>query len=161
MGIEPLRLAWWYISHALFLGAGDHKADQMHLDIVEAVLGALDVDHANTVREQLVKRYFFSWMSDGRVNVFFFYDENGLKLIKDESFEDRLFKVELFVDGRRYVAQVGFYKGRIHRVELKKPRSFFRDKAYRVGAVTEGDPSKSYAAAIDRAEHGRETEINP
>lgn len=158
-----LRYAWRYFWDAwrFVERAGRWEADPIHLELIDAVLLHLEASNAKIIREQLAERYFFSWMSEGRINVFFFYDEKALGLIQDEAFEDRLFKVELFVDGRRYVAQVGFYQGRIHRVELKKPRSFFKGKSYGLGAVTEGNPSKSYTAVIDHAEHGRETEINP
>lgn len=158
-----LRRAWRYFFDGwrFVEGAGRWSADPIHMDLIETVLATLPIGIAATVRQQLEQRYFFSWMSDGRINVFFFYDERGLPLINDSSFDDRLFKVDLLVDGRRHKAQVGFYKGRIHRVELKKPRSFFKDKSYRLGAVAEGKPTDSFTRAIDRADHGKETDINP
>lgn len=161
MILEPIKLAWWFVSHALFVGAGAHKADQMHLDLIDAVLAELSTDIADIVTKQLAQRYFISWMSDGRINVFFFYDEESLPLIPDPDFEDRLFKVEIFVDGRKHRAQVSFYKRRIHCVEIKKPRSFFKGKNFSIGMVTPGKPSGSFTGAIDRAEHGKETETNP
>lgn len=112
-------------------------------------------------RAQLEQRYFFSWMSDGRINVFFFYDEDGLPTIRDPAFEDRLYKVELFVDGRKQWANVSFFEGRVHCVELKKPRKHFKGKRYTVGAVKESEPSESFTGVIDRAIHGKETETNP
>jgi hypothetical protein len=157
MIFKSIKLAWWYVSHALFLGAGSHKADLMHLDIIEAVLSDLPVNISETVRAQLDRRYFFSWMTNGRINVFFFYDLSELPLIQDPAFDDSMFKVELFVEGRKHVAHVGFYKKRIHCVELKKPRAFFAGKRYLVGAVKEGKPKESFTNVIDRAEHGKET----
>lgn len=133
----------------------------MHLAIIDVVLQQLPNEIAEIVRTQLSHRYSYSWMSDGRINVFFFYDEGGLPLISDPEFEDRLFKVDLVVDARRYVAQVAFIHGRIHRVELKKPRKFFLGKEYRIGAVKAGKPSDSFTGVIDRAAHGKETEFNP
>ncbi len=100
-------------------------------------------------------------MSDGRINVFFFYDEDALPLLPRPDFDDRLYQVELFVERRKYRAHVNFYEGRIHSVELKKPRSFFEGKDYVIGEVSEGKPSQSYTGVIDRAAHGKETDNNP
>lgn len=84
-----------------------------------------------------------------------------IHLIDDPAFGGRLFKVDFIVDGQKRKAQVGFYKGRIHGVEIKKPRSFFKDKSYRVGAVADGKPTDSFTRAIDRVDHGKETDFNP
>lgn len=148
--------AWRFVERG-----GRWSADTMHLELIEAVLATLPTEIAATVRQQLEHRYFFSWMSDGRINVFFFYNQRGLTLIPDPAYEDRLFKVELFVEGRKYVAHVSFFERRIHCVELKKPRSFFKGKAYRIGAVSDGKPTDSFTRAIDRVDHGKPTDINP
>jgi hypothetical protein len=100
-------------------------------------------------------------MSDGRINVFFFFDVGGLPLISDTAFEDRLFKVSIFIGDQKYMAHVSFYKRRIHCIELKKPRRFFKGMIYRVGTVMEGKPSDSFTGVIDRAEHSKETDDNP
>ena len=133
----------------------------MHLDIIEAVLSNLPTNIAEIVRAQLDCRYFFSWMMDGRVNVFFFYDKRELLLIEDPAFEDHLFKVEILVEGRKHVAHVSFFERRIHCVELKKPRSFFIGKSYVVLTVKEGKPTESYTNIIDRVEHGKKAEFKP
>lgn len=161
MNLEPIKLAWWYFSYAFYFGYGSHKADQMHLDIIDAVLSELPAEVAETVRAQLAQRYFLSWMSDGRINVFFFFDEGGLPLLSSNAFQDRLFKVQVFVEEQKLMAHVSFYKGRIHCVELKKPRRFFKGKKFRVGSVKEGKPADSFTGVIDRAEHGKETDYNP
>ena len=158
-----IRFAWnyfWDAQRYLFK-EGKWKAEPIHLSLIDAVLNHLQEHQKSVVREQLENRYFLSWEPDGRINVFFFYDESSLPLLSVPEFEDRLIKVELFVEGRKHVAHVIFYKGRIHSIELKKPRSFFKGKSFRVGSVTEGKPSDSYTGAIDRLEHGKETETNP
>lgn len=100
-------------------------------------------------------------MSDGRINVFYFYDVKKIPLIADPEFANKLYRIELFIDGKRHVAQVTFYMGRIFSVELKIPRKSYKDKEYRVGVVTEGQPKDSFTKVIDRAAHGRATETNP
>lgn len=98
-------------------------------------------------------------MSGGRINAFYFREK--VPLIDDPGYSDKLFKVELFIEGKKHTAHVTFYKGRIFSVELKIPRKLYKDKEYRVGAVTEGRPKDTFTAVIDRAAHGMETDINP
>ena len=38
---------------------------------------------------------------------------------------------------------------------------FFVGKDIKIGSVTRGEPKDTFAAVIDRAEHGRETDENP
>ncbi len=163
MLMTALKFSWHYFWDAWRFAEreGRWRADPVHLDLIEAVLDHLGSDIATVTREQLSRRYFFSWMSDGRINVFFFYDEDSLSLLPRPDFDDRLYQVELFVEKRKYRAHVNFYEGRIHSVELKKPRSFFKGKDYAIGEVSEGKPSQSFTGVIDRAAHGKETDNNP
>ncbi len=140
---------------------GRWSADQMHLDLIEAVLKKIDPDLARLVESQLRYKYFFDWMSKGKINVFRFYNQGQLPLITESDFADKLYKVELFIENKKHVALVTFYKGRIFSVELKKPRRFFNGKIYLVGEVREGKSNETYTSVIDRAAHGKETEINP
>ncbi|QFT78733.1 hypothetical protein [Erythrobacter sp. THAF29] len=160
MIIYALKSAWHFFwdTWRFVEREGRWKADQMHLDIIEAVLNQIPADIAETVRTQLDQRYFYSWMAQGRINVFFFYNEGSLPLIPDPAFEDRLFKVSLFIEDRKYVAHVSFFERRLYSVELKRPRSSLIGKSYRIGTVTLGKPSDSYIRVIDRAEHGKETD---
>ena len=139
---------------------GQWSIDRIHADIIEAVLLHLDSGDSECIRAQINHRYFFSWMSSGRINVFFFYRRDQLPLIPGLEFMDCLFKVQLKVDNRRYCAHVTFYKGRIFSVEFKKPRKFFLGKEYSIGAVTRGEPKDTFTRIIDRAEHGHETDDN-
>ncbi len=155
---------WWnffWDSLRILTKEGARTADPMHFTLIDAVLQKLDSDSAKNLRKQLKHRYYFSWMSDGRINVFRFYDQHRLPLISDTSFADKLYKVELFVENKKHIALVTFYERRIYSIEFKKPRKFFKGKPYRVGSVMEGKPKESYTAAIDRAAHGKEMEINP
>lgn len=160
---SAIKFSWAYFWDAwrFIEREGRWQADSMHLDIIEAVLDSLGAGSADLVRQQLSHRYFFSWMSDGRINVFFFYDEEALPLLPRPDFDDRLYRVELFVEGKKQWAQVAFFQCRIHRIELKKSRGFFKGKAYKIGEVSEGKSTDTYTRVIDRAAHGKETENNP
>jgi hypothetical protein len=140
---------------------GNWALDPIHSDVIFKVVNSLDRDTKLAVETQLKQEYFFSWMSHGRVNVFYFYDLDKIPLIPDPQFSDKLFKVDLYVEDRRQSAHVIFFEGRIFSVEFKRPREFYVGKEYRVGSVTEGSPKDTFTAVIDRAAHGKETEINP
>jgi hypothetical protein len=142
-------------------GGGRWSLDPLQADLVDAVLSYLSPEIALCVQEQIAHHFFVSWMTSGRINVLYFYDESRLPLIADPQFADKLFKIDLFVEGKKQTAHVTFYAGRLFSVELKKPRKFFKGKMYRIGAVTEGRQRDSFTGIIDRAAHGKETETNP
>jgi hypothetical protein len=100
-------------------------------------------------------------MSEGRINRIFFSRPDLLPVINDPSFADKLFRVELLIGGKKHLAHVTFYEGRIFSVELKEPRKSYKDKQFRIGVVSEGKTKDSFAEVVDRAAHGRNTEINP
>lgn len=131
------------------------------MSLVDAVLRTLPLDQAEVVRAQLSKKYFVQWMSDGRINTIFFDRPESIPLLDDQSFADKLFRVDLFIGDKKYPARVTFYKQRIFSVELKVPRKFYKGKEFRVGAVTVGKAKDSFTAVIDRASHGKQTETNP
>jgi hypothetical protein len=160
--VREIRFAWEYLMDVLrFLcREGCWSIDKIHADIIQAVLLCFEPNLAQCVRAQLEHRYFLSWMSSGRINVFFFYRPGCLPLLPCPEFTDYLFKVQLKIDGRRYRAQVTFYEGRIFSVEFKKPRKFFLGKEYSIGEVTRGEPKDTFTRTIDRAEHGHETDDN-
>ncbi len=140
---------------------GRWRADPMHLDLINAVQNYVSGDIANVIGEQLQRPYFISWWSKGRINVFFFYRRDRLPIISDPKFRNALFSVDLRLEGRKRKAHVTFYEGRVFSVELKLPRKVYKNKEYRIGAVTEGKPKDTFTAVIDRTAHGKETETNP
>lgn len=140
---------------------GDWKLRPLHQQVIDKVLAYLDTELSNKVRAQLEQRFFMQFMADGRVNTFFFNNLSNSLVISDPAFQDCLFKVEVFADGRKQHAQVTFSNGRIFEIEFKKPHKFFVGKDIKIGSVTRGEPKDTFAAVIDRAEHGRETDENP
>ncbi|MEP3049863.1 MAG: hypothetical protein ABJP48_10095 [Erythrobacter sp.] len=161
--LRPIRFGWhffWDVTRFLcFEGRWSHS--RMHGDVIEAVLNYVDPEVASLVRRQLRHTYFLDTAPRGLINVFWFYEKDRLPHIEDQSYFDRLFKVEIFVGNRRHISMVTFFEGRIFSVEFKKPRGFFKGEKYRIGKVTDGKPSDTYTRVIDRAEHGKETEGNP
>jgi hypothetical protein len=151
---RPLRLMDRMLGYI-----GGHCAWSMNfllLSILDAFRPALGKDIKARVESQLSQPYFITFEHSGRVNTFFFEPlelEPELR-ISDPAFADRLYKVEMFVDGRKQHAHVTFYKGRIFSIELKRPFKFYDGKNIRFGAVTLGKPKESMTGAIDRFEHG-------
>lgn len=157
------KLIWTYFwdTWHFLERAGRWSLDPIHQDVLEAVLNTFPEVIAQEVRRQLEYRYFLSWMSEGRVNVLFFYNENEIPLISVGEYCNRLYKVDIIVEGIWQKVNIVFTRGRIHRIEFMKPSSYFKGKNYCVGAVSIGKSSNSFTRIIDRGEHGKETEINP
>jgi hypothetical protein len=142
-------------------GQGDWKLRPLHQQVIDKLLAYLDHGQSDKIRSQLEQKYFMQFIPEGRINTFFFNNLPDTLLISHPGFQDGLFKIEVFVDGRKQHAQITFYKGRIFSVEFKKPHKFFTGKDIEIGSVTSGQPKNTFTAAIDRAEHGRETDENP
>jgi hypothetical protein len=142
-------------------GKGDWKLRTLHQAVIDKLLTFLDAEKSSKIRTQLEQKYFMQFIPDGRINTFFFDNLPNNLLIDDSAFQDCLFKVEVFVDGRKQHAHVTFVKGRIFSVEFKKPHKFFVGKYIKIGSVSPGRPNDTFTAIIDRAAHGRETEENP
>ncbi|MHA7820427.1 MAG: hypothetical protein ACX930_12340 [Erythrobacter sp.] len=155
---SPISRAWRYFWHVLGAATGDGslKLAPTHHALVDALLVQLEPNLAKTVRRQLDEPFYIQYM--GRISVIFFNDFNlPLELrIQDADFLDRLFRIEMFVDDRKRWANVTFFNGRIHSLELRKPLKYYRDKSVRFGAAKLGKPTQSMTYAIDRQEHGRE-----
>jgi hypothetical protein len=71
-------------------------------------------------------------------------------------FDDRMYKIEMFVDGSKQWAQVMFVGGRIYSISFKEPFNAYEGKDIRFGMVKLGNSKQSMAAAIDRLEHGKD-----
>jgi hypothetical protein len=142
-------------------GEGDWKLRPFHQQVIEAVVDYLDAEKGNKIKLQLEQQYFMQFIPEGRINTFFFRKLPDDLVIRDPAFQDCLFKVEVFADGRKHYAQVTFVKGRILSIEFKKPHKFFVGKDIQIGTVTPGQPKDSFTAVIDRAAHSSETEENP
>jgi hypothetical protein len=142
-------------------GEGDWKLRDLHRQIIDKLMTQLEARVSDKIKSQLGHKYFIQFIPEGRINTFFFDKLPNDLLISDSGFQDCLFKVEVFADGRKQQAQVTFYKGRIFSMELKKPHKFFVGKDIKIGSVTLGKPKDTFTAVIDRAAHGQETDNNP
>lgn len=142
-------------------GEGDWKLRPLHQQVIEALVAYLDAEKGSKIKLQLEQQYFMQFIPEGRINTFFFRKLPNHLLILDPAFQDCLFKIEVFVDGRKHYAQVTFAKGRIWSIEFKKPHKFFKGKNVRVGLVKHGKSKDTFTTVIDRAAHGRETDENP
>jgi hypothetical protein len=158
---NPWLLLLEGLSHVFRILDGTYrqKLRLYHQRAVNAVLAYLPPEIAGRVEQQLQQKHYMSFMTDGRINRIFFKHMPESLLISDPTFVDRLYNVEMFVDGRKQTAHVIFYEGRIFAVEFKKPHKFYKDKDIRFGVVTLGKPQQSIANAIDRREHGKDGHI--
>jgi hypothetical protein len=155
--LRSINLGFWYLRSALKSAFGERtfKVSGLHKELIECVLLSLDVSIQTAVKQQLRQKYFFSFMTQCRVNVLYFFDADQLELIKIPQFQDARFTVELHSNDKSILGAVTFYRGRIFSVELPKPRKFFRGKDFIFGRVSEGPVKDSITNAIDRLEHGK------
>lgn len=139
-------------------GTGGWKVRPLQQRLLDALLAALDPGVRALLEQQLAQPFFMQFWHKGRVSPFFF-DNFRLPMelrLPLPDFEDRLYNVEMFIDGSRQLAQIVFVDGRIHRIEFKKAFKFYQDKDIRFGKVTVGKPGQSVAATIDRWAHGKD-----
>jgi len=138
-------------------GTGDWKLRSLHRKILDALFPVLEPEIQILLEKQLAQPFFMQFWHKGRISPFFF---KNFRLPRDirlpcPEFEDKLYKIEMLVDGRKQHANVVFTSGRIHRIELKHPFKFYENKDIRFGAVKVGRLRQSLAVAIDREEHGK------
>lgn len=138
-------------------GSGGWKLKPLQQQILDALLPALEPEIRILLVRQLAQPFFMQFWHKGKISPFFFNDfrlPREMRLPCPE-FEDKLYKIEMLVDGRKQHANVVFTSGRIHRIELKQQFKFYEGKEIRFGAVTVGRLKQSIAVAIDRQEHGK------
>jgi hypothetical protein len=142
-------------------GSGSWKVRPLQQNLIDALLLALEPEVRALVTQQLNQPYYISFWHDGRVSPFFFRNFNLPQelRISNTDFADRLYNIEMIVDGRKQYAHVTFYKGRIHCLEFKKPLKFYKGKDVRFGKVAVGNPKHSVTRIIDRREHGKDSSI--
>jgi hypothetical protein len=140
------------------LGSGDRKLRAIHQQLLDVFMPTLEPDIRLLLEKQLAQPFFMQFWHGGKISPFFFEHFRLPKEIRlpCPEFEDKLYKVEMFVDGRKQQANVVFVDGRIYSIEFKKPFKFYESKDIRFGAVTLGKSKQSLAVAIDRAEHGKD-----
>lgn len=139
-------------------GGGDWKLRPIQQQLLGAFLSGLEPEVCALVEQQLTQPFYMQFWHGGRISPFFFKDFNLPRELRipDPEFADRLYKIEMFVDGRKQQAHVTFYRGRIFSLEFKKPFKFYEGKDVRFGAVTLGKPKQSFTETIDRQEHGKD-----
>jgi hypothetical protein len=114
-----------------------------------------EVDAA-AIRLQLSQPFFQRTYNNGLVNPIYHYALDPNSLLKDERYQDSLFRVEMVIDGKKQFANVEFVAGRLFSVELRKPIKFYKGKNLSFGEITIGKSSQTITRAIDRSEHGRD-----
>ena len=135
---------------------GSKKLRPIQQQLLNVFVPTLEPNIQLVVERQLKESFYMQFWHGGRISPFFFRDPKlppELRL-PDPAFADRLYKIEMFVDGRKQHAHVTFYQGRIFSLEFKKPFKFYKGKDVRFGAVTLGKPKQTLTNAIDRREHG-------
>ena len=142
--------------HFLHYLSGDGSWQLRGLErlVIEAVINELSPSIANLVRRQLEQAFFIERIPAGRINVLRFYRVDDSVRIREADFSDKLFKVQLIVEGRSETAHVTFYEGHIFSVEFKNPSRFYVGKKVEIRSVAGGVPENSYTREIDEAEHG-------
>jgi hypothetical protein len=138
-------------------GSGAYRIIPLHRQLLDTFLSAVEPDVRAMLEKQLVQPFYMQFWHGGRISPFFFDHfllPREIRLPCPE-FEEKLYKVEMFINGRKQHANVVFYHGRIHTIEFKKPFKFYEGKYIRFGAVTVGNPEQSMTVAIDRSEHGK------
>jgi len=137
-------------------GEGSWKLRSYEEKVLTAVFGSLDLGTQILVKSQLMQKYFVERIPTGKINVLRFYDLKEEYLIHDQRFCDLLYKVSIKVDGKKQIANVTFYKGRIFSIEFKNPGKYYLGKTIEVGEVKLGNTENSYTRNIDRSEHEEE-----
>lgn len=155
-----IRRAFRSFSHLTehLTGTGGWKVTPLQQQVLDAFLSTLVPDIRALLEQQLAQPFFMQFWYKGRISPFFF---DNFRLPREirlpcPEFEDRRYKVEMFVDGRKQYAHINFTSGRIYSIEFKKPFKFYEGKEVRFGKVTVGKSNQSLAAAIDRQEHGKD-----
>jgi hypothetical protein len=146
------------LKRRIVYGQGDCKVTPLQQLLLNAFLPTLNAEIHSIIEQQLSKPYKISFFNDGRISPFYFKNPKLTPelLIPDPAFSDRLYKVEMFVDGLKQHAHVTFFEGRIFSIEFKKPFSFYKGKDIRFGVVTLGNSKGSFTESMDRHEHGKD-----
>ncbi len=153
------RSFWHFVGN--LTGSGTYKLIPLQQQVLDTLLPELEPEVRTLVEVQLTQPYYMQFWHEGRISpIYFKHFRLPRELrIPDPEFADRLYKVEMFVDGRKQQAHVVFVDGRIHRFEFKKPFKFYEGKDIRFGKVTLGKPKQTYTGALNRLEHGRDEEL--
>lgn len=137
-------------------GTGGWKVTPLQQQLLDAFLLQMEPDIRTLVEHQLAQPFFIQFWHKGRISPFFFQNfrlPQEIRLPCPE-FDDRLYKIEMFVDGRKQHAQIVFVSGRIYSIEFKKPFKFYKNKWISFGVVTIGRAEQSQTVTLDKQEHG-------
>lgn len=138
---------------------GDWKLRHPTEVIIEHFLTKIDRADAAKISAQLSQPFMQHWWHKGRINPIFHYILDPETLLEDAAYAEDLYRVEMFVDGKKHWANINFVTGRLYSVELPKPFKFYEGKAIALGDIKRGKASQSITRAIDRLEHGRDDEV--
>jgi hypothetical protein len=145
-----------YLLHFAF-GEGSWRLRSHENSVLDAVLAHVSDDVRALVKSQLQQKYFVE-RTNKRISVLRYYAPADALRIRDSEYWDLLLRVQIVVDGKKEFAHVTFYKGYLFSVEFKKAGRSYLRSTLTVAGVAQGKPRDSYTRAIDRLEHGRDSE---
>lgn len=157
--LKSIKKSICYIWDSVFYitGEGSWNLLKHESEVIKGVR-IFDETVNEKIKKQLNQDYFVERSSEGRINIFRFYDFDDALLIKGEKFQDFLLKVCITVNGKRNIGHLTFYKGRIFSVEFKKSKAYFNGKNLEFVNAEIGKTQDAYTRVIDRSEHGRANE---
>lgn len=136
---------------------GSWKLRPHESKVLESAIAYLTDDAKTLVAEQLRHKYFIE-RTNKRINIFRYYAPKDVPRILDPEFLDLLLRVQIVIDGRKEFAHVTFHDGYLFSIEFKKPGRSYAANELAIANVVRGKPSQTYTRAIDRLEHGRDSE---
>jgi hypothetical protein len=146
----------WYLLYFVS-GDGSWKLRSHERAVLDAAIAHLTSDAKKIVAEQLRQRYFIE-RTNKRINLFRYYATRDVLRIPDPEFSDLLLRVQILVEAKKEFAHVIFYKGHLFSIEFKNLGRSYAHKELVVVDVVRGKTSQTYTRAIDRLEHGRDSE---
>lgn len=138
---------------------GDWKLRYPTDVVIEHFLTKIDASNRAKIVAQLKQPLVQRWWHKGRINPIFHYVLDPETQLEDAAYKDDLYRIEMFVEGKKQWANITFVDGKLFCVELAKPFKFYESKSIIFGDVKRGKTSQSITRAIDRLEHGRDNDV--
>lgn len=146
----------WDLLYFLF-GEGNWKLHDHERMVLDAAINTMP-EHAQNFYNSQLKSTLFAQRTPKQVCRPRFYPvayQRDLRFFDDEEFSEKVIDVQISVDGRKEIANVEFYKGRIESIQFKHPPKYYASKVITVIGVKPGKVGRTHADAIDRLEHGK------
>jgi hypothetical protein len=155
--VRALFLRGWDLLHYLSRD-GSWRLSAHERVVAEAAIRSFPEDIQRLQSAQLQQRYFVERIPKGRINVLRYYSPDEALRIEDPRFSDMLVVVRVAVDGREQNAHITFSEGYLFSIEFRKEAAFYAGRSLEIRDVKIGNRAQSYTRAIDRLEHGSDSE---